>query len=426
MAAKRTRMSASERREQLIAVARGLFAERGFDATSVEEVAARAQVSKPVVYEHFGGKEGLYAVVVDREMETLLEMVTSSLSKNRSLYRIQQVALALLTYMEERTDGFRILVRGDSTASTDETATYSSLLNDAISQVEHILAGDFERRGFDPALAPLYAQALVGMVSLTGQWWLAHPTMQKDEVAAHLVNLAWNGLTALDPARSAVLAAESTLGWLCAAATVRCVRSDGRPVTVALGLGAVVQRRLPRILQLLVHDPLVVRDGVAATCVSVVHGVRVRVECAGNRCCSPFHAFHVVGRELHLGTDRVGGLTGFGDTLGCRSAVHRVLHLFITAFCVVAAVALMLLSSRRVGLLVVVCSAGATGEHERHSERSRCQSCSQSPLHVISFHQYAYPIPLGGTSQDLCVVSVWINRKPLLRGSARVGWAMRR
>ena len=56
MAAKRTRMSASERREQLIVVARGLFAERGFEATSVEEVAARAQVSKPVVYEHFGGK----------------------------------------------------------------------------------------------------------------------------------------------------------------------------------------------------------------------------------------------------------------------------------------------------------------------------------------------------------------------------------
>ena len=81
MAAKRTRMSASERREQLIAVARGLFAERGFDATSVEEVAARAQVSKPVVYEHFGGKEGLYAVVVDRELSVLTEAVTTALTR---------------------------------------------------------------------------------------------------------------------------------------------------------------------------------------------------------------------------------------------------------------------------------------------------------------------------------------------------------
>ncbi len=71
MASKRTRMSAGERREQLIAVARSLFAEKGFDATSIEEVAARAKVSKPVVYEHFGGKEGLYAVIVDRELGTI-------------------------------------------------------------------------------------------------------------------------------------------------------------------------------------------------------------------------------------------------------------------------------------------------------------------------------------------------------------------
>ena len=60
-------MTSAERREQLINIARGLFAQRGYEATSVEEIAARAEVSKPVVYEHFGGKEGLYAVVVDRD-----------------------------------------------------------------------------------------------------------------------------------------------------------------------------------------------------------------------------------------------------------------------------------------------------------------------------------------------------------------------
>ena len=87
------------------------FAERGYEATSIEEIAQRANVSKPVVYEHFGGKEGLYAVVVDREMSRLLEMITSSLSQNRSRVRVERVALALLTYVEEHTDGFRILVR---------------------------------------------------------------------------------------------------------------------------------------------------------------------------------------------------------------------------------------------------------------------------------------------------------------------------
>ncbi|GAA4752267.1 TetR/AcrR family transcriptional regulator [Gordonia alkaliphila] len=199
--APRARMTGAQRRLQLIEVARGLFAERGFEGTSIEEIAQRAGVSKPIVYEHFGGKEGLYAVVVDREMETLLEMVTKSLTQNRSLYRIQQVALALLTYMEERTDGFQILVRGESivTGEDGESTRYGSLLNDAISQVEHILAGDFERRGFDPSLAPLYAQALVGMVSVTAQWWLDVREPPKEVVAAHLVNLCWNGLTRLDP-----------------------------------------------------------------------------------------------------------------------------------------------------------------------------------------------------------------------------------
>src|ERR1700710_3194812 len=97
----RVRMTGRERREQLVAVGRSLFAEKGFEATSIEEIAARAGVSKPVVYEHFGGKEGLYAVVIDREMSALLDRITSALTNNRSRVRVETVALALLTYVEE-------------------------------------------------------------------------------------------------------------------------------------------------------------------------------------------------------------------------------------------------------------------------------------------------------------------------------------
>ncbi|HEY5853800.1 MAG TPA: TetR/AcrR family transcriptional regulator [Aldersonia sp.] len=189
-------MTGTQRRQQLIEIARSLFAERGYDATSIEEIAQRANVSKPVVYEHFGGKEGLYAVVVDREMSTVTQMITSSLTENRSRIRVERVALALLTYVEEQTDGFRILVRDQRVTAAE--GTYSSLLNEAIGQVGHILAGDFARRGLDPALAPLYAQALVGMVSTTATWWLDERHPPKEVVAAHLVNLCWNGLTNLE------------------------------------------------------------------------------------------------------------------------------------------------------------------------------------------------------------------------------------
>ncbi|KAF4405414.1 MULTISPECIES: TetR/AcrR family transcriptional regulator [Streptomyces] len=193
---RRVRMTGKERREQLLDIGRTLFAAKGFEGTSVEEIAAKAGVSKPVVYEHFGGKEGLYAVVVDREMRKLLEMVTNGLTAGHPRELCEQAAFALLDYIETYTDGFRILVRDSPVAQS--TGTFASLISDIATQVEDILGLEFKARGFDPKLAPLYAQALVGMVALTGQWWLDVRKPKKAEVAAHLVNLAWHGLDGLE------------------------------------------------------------------------------------------------------------------------------------------------------------------------------------------------------------------------------------
>ena len=193
----RIRMTGRERREQLLVVGRSLFAEKGFEATSIEEIAARAGVSKPVVYEHFGGKEGLYAVVVDREMGNLLDRLTRALSSGQPHELVEQAALALLTYIEEETDGFRILARDSPMAGAG--GTFSSLLNDIANQAEHILAREFAQRGIDTNLAPMYAQMLVGMVALTGIWWLEERKPPREVVAAHLVNLGWNGLRHMEP-----------------------------------------------------------------------------------------------------------------------------------------------------------------------------------------------------------------------------------
>jgi AcrR family transcriptional regulator len=190
-------MTAAERREQLITVARTAFAERGFDGVSVEEIAARAAVSKPVLYEHFGGKEGLYAVVVDREVRQLLGQMRKALTATAPRMLLEQAALALLDYIESSSDGFRILVRDSPPGSAG--GTYVSIISDSVSRVEGILADQFRARGFDANVAPIYAQMLVGMVSTTGQWWLDARKPDKDVVAAHLVNLAWNGLANLDP-----------------------------------------------------------------------------------------------------------------------------------------------------------------------------------------------------------------------------------
>jgi AcrR family transcriptional regulator len=193
---RRVRMTGQERRAQLIDVGRSVFAERGFEAASVEEIAARARITKPVIYEHFNGKEGLYAVVVDREVQSLIQHITQALVADNPRALLEQAALAFLTYIEEEPEGFRILVRDSPVTSS--TGTLASVIGDIATQVEYILRGEFQQRGFDIKLSPLYSQALVGMVALVGQWWLDAGEPKKDVVAAHLVNLAWNGLRELE------------------------------------------------------------------------------------------------------------------------------------------------------------------------------------------------------------------------------------
>jgi AcrR family transcriptional regulator len=190
-------MTGKERRAQLLDIGRRLFAERGLDGTSIEEIAAQAGVSKPVVYEHFGGKEGLYAVVVDREVERFLNMATTLLEGEDTMAKFEIAAVQLLRYIQENSDGFRILVRDSN--PTSGSGTFASLISDVASQVEHLLGDVLKRRGYDPKLAPIYAQMLVGMVAFAGQWWLDARKPKVEEMAAHLVNLAWNGMAKLDP-----------------------------------------------------------------------------------------------------------------------------------------------------------------------------------------------------------------------------------
>ena len=194
-------MTGQERRAQLIEVGRSVFAELGYEAASIEEIAKRAKITKPVVYEHFGGKEGLYAVIVDREVRKLVDAITAGLKGEHPRELLEEAALALLTYIEDEPDGFQVLIRDSPIAGGQ--GSLASVIGDIADQVEHILAKEFRQRGFDEKLSPIYSRALVGMVVLVGEWWQKVGKPKREVVAAHLVNLAWNGLKDLqkEPSR---------------------------------------------------------------------------------------------------------------------------------------------------------------------------------------------------------------------------------
>lgn len=205
-------MTRSQRRLQLIEIARASFAKRGYDGTSIEEIAAAAQVSKPVIYEHFGGKEGLYQVVVDREISTLMKMVSESMPEEMSPRRaLEHSVVALLDYLEAYPDGYRLLVH-QSPAGVS-TGIFSPVIGEVAENLTVLLAQHFERQGLEADTAPVYGQMLGGAMAQVGLWWMSEQDNNesglgwtKDDLASHTVNFLWNGLHHLEASPALYLA----------------------------------------------------------------------------------------------------------------------------------------------------------------------------------------------------------------------------
>ena len=197
------RLTAAARRAQLIEVGRAVFAKRGYEATSVEEIAGRAKVSKPIIYEHFGGKEGLYAVVVDREVDHIVSRIVEAIASGSPRERLEGAALAFLTYVKERPDGFAILLR--DAPPSKRSGEMPALMYDLADRVGDIFSEQFRKAGYDAKAAPIYAHALVGMVAFVGQWWTeSRKPPPVETVAGHIAALAWMGLRHL-PRKPALL-----------------------------------------------------------------------------------------------------------------------------------------------------------------------------------------------------------------------------
>lgn len=194
---KRSRMTRIERREQLIGIGRQLFAAHGFDAVSVEEIASAAGVSKPVIYKHFGGKEGLYQVIVDRETTTLNSILEEQIRPDlHPREALEGTIVGLLDYIQVNPDGFGLMVH----QSPDVLAgsQFSTIMSDMGEHLTRLLGAYFEQLGFNVDTAPLYGQMLAGMVGTMGQSWSKEKETTKEVLAAHLVNLMWNGLRGLE------------------------------------------------------------------------------------------------------------------------------------------------------------------------------------------------------------------------------------
>lgn len=191
-------MRAPERREQILATARRLFAEGGYDATSVDDVAAAIRVTKPVIYRHFDGKRDLYLAVLEEHISDLIRRLWVALSTSPDpRARLRAGLEAYFRFADEREDGFRMLV--DAAARIDPVVqarlgTAWDTLAEGIART----VGDLLRAAeLDPAGAPIYARAMTGMAQSVADWWLRTRRIEREALVDYLLALTWRGFDGL-------------------------------------------------------------------------------------------------------------------------------------------------------------------------------------------------------------------------------------
>jgi len=189
------RLPRSVRRAQLLSAAQEVFVEHGYHGAAMDEIADRAGVSKPVLYQHFPGKLELYLAILDLHNSELVQSVRAAMQAHTD--NKDRVAGAISAYFDfvDRDDAaFRLVFESD--------LINDSLVRDRVESVEKILSSAIADiitadAGLDRSQAELLGMALTGMAQVSARYWLQTERRIPREAAAQLIaQLSWRGIGA--------------------------------------------------------------------------------------------------------------------------------------------------------------------------------------------------------------------------------------
>ena len=193
----RRRLSRDERRAQILDAAAGVFSERGYEATSIDEVAEAAGISKPVIYDHFDSKKDLHIALIDKQTEDLLGFWSERVSGERSLDRQLEVGFdAFLEFVETHPYAWRLLFRDPTAADADIIQAQSRIqerATAAIAAVGHENVGDEMPEPEVEVVAQMIKTAANGVAA----WWYEHREIPRSTLVDIMVSFAWLGLERL-------------------------------------------------------------------------------------------------------------------------------------------------------------------------------------------------------------------------------------
>lgn len=189
------RLSRPARRTQLLAAAQQLFVDRGYHATGMDEIAERAGVSKPVLYQHFPGKLELYLALVDEAGEQIVEAVVAAMnSTTDGRQRILATMEAYFRFVSAEGASYRLVFESDLTNDAEVRRRVDGAEARTTYAVARVISAD---AGLPSREALLLAASVVGMAKSAAQFWLGQGQVPPLTTAAGLVaSLAWRGIAA--------------------------------------------------------------------------------------------------------------------------------------------------------------------------------------------------------------------------------------
>ena len=189
----RRRLPPAERRQTLVEAASELFAERGYDRVTLDEVAARAGVTKVIVYRHFGSKKALYLSLLATHRDELLSTLAESMAVTLPLAeRVPAVADAWFSYVEAHPFAWAMLFR-DTTGDPGIREFHEAMLQTARSAISVLLVAE-DTLQLDPAATEPVAEVLRCAMTGLALWWLDHPATTRATLVDTIVRTTWQGL----------------------------------------------------------------------------------------------------------------------------------------------------------------------------------------------------------------------------------------
>jgi AcrR family transcriptional regulator len=195
------RLPRGERREQLLEAASEMFVDRGYHATGMDEIAERAGVSKPVLYQHFSSKLDLYLAVLQQHVDILVSSVRQALrttTDNRQ--RLRSAVQSFFDFIEHDSQGYRLIFENDYVTEPQVAAQVKVATEACTDAVFDLISND---SGLDPHRARMIAVGLVAISVDCARYWInADRPVSKEDAVEGTVQFAWGGLAHVPLTRS--------------------------------------------------------------------------------------------------------------------------------------------------------------------------------------------------------------------------------